>query len=126
MVPLKNGNNRDNCSGDITHEQPIGKQLSYRSYKRIASFNDYFLKEYFLDWLLDLEDLFDYENICYERKVGLALYKLSKYALYWQKQVQSDRIQQGRDKIRSWPRMKKMLAIKFYLLDCEEIGRAHV
>ena len=73
MAPLKNGNNRDNCSGDITHEQPIGKQLSYRSYKRIASFNDYFLKEYFLDWLLDLEDLFDYENICNEKKVKLAL-----------------------------------------------------
>ena len=59
------------------------KQISYRPYKRIASFNGYFLKEDFLDWLLDLEDLFDYENICYKRKVGLALYKLSKYALCW-------------------------------------------
>ena len=121
MAPLKNGNNRDNCSGDITHGQPIGKQISYRPYKRIASFNGYFLKEDFLDWLLDLEDLFDYENICYERKVGLALYKLSKYALCWWERVQSDRIRQGKDKIRSWPRMKKMLAIKFYPLDCEEI-----
>ena len=46
-----------------------------------------FLKEDFLDWFLDLEDLFDYENICYERKVGLALYKLSKYALYWWERV---------------------------------------
>ena len=36
-----------------------------------------FLKENFLDWLLDLEDLFDFENIYYERKVGLALYKLT-------------------------------------------------
>ena len=69
MVSLKNRNNRDNCSRDITHRQPIGKQISYRSYKRIASFNGYFLKEDFLDWLLDLEDLFDYENICYEKEV---------------------------------------------------------
>ena len=38
-----------------------------------------FLKENFLDWLLDLEDLFDFENIYYERKVKLALYKLSGY-----------------------------------------------
>ena len=44
MAPLKNANNRDNCNGDITHEQPIGKQISYRPYKRIASFNGYFLK----------------------------------------------------------------------------------
>ena len=48
MAPFKNGNNSDNYSGDITHGQPIGKQLSYRSYKRIASFNGYFLKEDFL------------------------------------------------------------------------------
>ena len=38
-------------------------------------------KEYFLDWLLDLEDLFNYENICDKRKVKLALYKLSWYTL---------------------------------------------
>ena len=85
MVLLKNRNNRDNYSGDVTHTQPIGKQISYKPYKIIASFNSYFffLKEYFLDWLLDLEDLFEYENIFYDKKVGLALYKLSKYALCW-------------------------------------------
>ena len=80
MVPLKNGNNRDNCSGDITHGQPIGKQISYRPYGKIASFNDYFLKEVFLDWLLDLDDLFDFENIFYEMKIKLALYKFCGYA----------------------------------------------
>ena len=56
-----------------------------------------------------------------ERKVGLALYKLSEYALCWWEQIQSDRIRQGKDKICSWPMMKKMLVIKFYALDCEEI-----
>ena len=121
MALLKNGNNSDNCNGDITHRQPIGKQISYKPYRIIASFNGYFLKEDFFDWLLDLEDLFDYENICYEKKVGLALYKLSKNALHWWEQTQSNRIQQGKDKIRSWPSMKTMLAIKFYPLDCEEI-----
>ena len=87
MAPLKNGNNRDNCSGNITHKQLTGKQILYRPYKRIVSFNGYLSKEDFLDWLLDLEDLFDYENIFYERKVGLTLYKLSKYALRWWEQV---------------------------------------
>ena len=58
---------------------------SYRPYKRIASFNDYFYKIDFLDWLLDLEDLFDFENIYYEKKVKLVLYKLSEYALHWWK-----------------------------------------
>ena len=82
MPSLEHGNNRDNCCKDISHRQPIGKQISYMPYKRIASFNGLKKKKKdFLDWLLYLEDLFDYENICYEKKVGLALYKLSKYAL---------------------------------------------
>ena len=81
MPLLEHGNNRDNCCGDITRGQPICKQISYRPYRRIASFNGYFYKENFLDWLLDLEDLFDFQNIYYERKVGLVLYKLSEYAL---------------------------------------------
>ena len=83
MPSLEYGNNRDNCRGNITHRQPIGKQISYRPYKRIASFNGYFNKEDFLDWFLDLEDLFDFENIYYERKVKLALFKLTVYALHW-------------------------------------------
>ena len=119
MASLKNGNNRDNYNGNITHGQPIGKQISYRPYKRIASFNGYFLIEDFLEWLLDLEDIFDFENICYERKVGLALYKLSEYALHRWERVQSNRTRKGQHKIRSWSRMKKMLAIKFYLLVCD-------
>ena len=38
---------------------------------------------FFFYWFLHLEDLFDFENIYYERKVKLALYKLSEYALHW-------------------------------------------
>ena len=85
MSLLEYGNNRDNCRGDITHGQPIGKQISYMPYRRIASFNGYFYKVdfFFFDKLLDLEDLFDYENICNEKKVKLALYKLRKHALHW-------------------------------------------
>ena len=83
MSLLEYGNNRDNCRKDITHEQPIGKQISYMPYRRIASFNGYFYKVVFFDKLLDLEDLFDYENICDGKKVKLALYKLREYALHW-------------------------------------------
>ena len=71
MASLKNRNKRDNCSGDITHRQPIGKQISYKPYKRIASFNDYFLKENFLDWLLDLEDLLTMRIFVMREKLDL-------------------------------------------------------
>ena len=83
MPSLEYGNNRDNCRRNITHGQLIGKQISYRPYKRIASFNGYFCKKDFLDCLLSLKDLFDFENIYYERKVRHTLYKLSEYALRW-------------------------------------------
>ena len=49
MPSLEHGNNRDHCRGDITHGQPIGKQISYRPYRRIACFNGYFYKKDFLD-----------------------------------------------------------------------------
>ena len=78
MSSLEYGNNRDNCRGDITHRQLISKQISYRTYKRIVIFNCNFYKEDFLDWLLDLEDLFDFENIYYERKVGLFYFILQR------------------------------------------------
>ena len=42
MASLKYGNNKDNCNGDITHEQPIGKKISYRPYRIIASFSGFF------------------------------------------------------------------------------------
>jgi len=83
MLSLKHENNRDNYRGDIPHGQLIGKQISNRRYKRIESFNGYSYKVYILDWLLDFEDLFDYEYICDERKVKLSLYKLREYALRW-------------------------------------------
>ena len=44
MPLLEHGNNMNNCCGDITHEQSIGKQISYRPYRKIASFNGYFYK----------------------------------------------------------------------------------
>ena len=37
MAPLKYGNNKDNYNRDITHKQPIGKKISYRPYRIIAS-----------------------------------------------------------------------------------------
>ena len=52
---------------------------------------------------------------------NLNLYKLSGYSLRWWEQTQSDIIRQGKDKIHSWPRMKKMLAINFYPLDCDKL-----
>ena len=49
------------------------------------------------------------------------MYNLCKYALRLWERIQFDRIRRGKDKICSWPRMKKMIAINFYSMDCDEI-----
>ena len=78
------GSNRDNCRGDIIHREPIGKHVSfharhndYRRHQRIATFNSYFCKEDFLDWLPDIDDFFDYMNIPDKKKNTIKLFKLS-------------------------------------------------
>ena len=38
---------------------------------RIASFNGYFYKVDFLDWLLDLEDLFDFDIFVMRKNLNL-------------------------------------------------------
>ena len=60
-------------------------------------------------------------DIPHERKVNFALYKLSQYALSWWEQILSHRIQRGKDKICSWPRMLRCLPLNFFPLDYEVI-----
>lgn len=50
-------------------------QISYGPYKKIGTFNSYFYKE-ILDWLLGLDDQFDYENIFDGEKLPLLLINL--------------------------------------------------
>ena len=47
--------------------------------------------------------------------------KLSEYTLHWWERLQSNRIRRGEDKIHSWSKMKKMLAINYYPMDCDEL-----
>ena len=53
MLLLEHGNNRDNCCEDISHWQPTGKQISYRPYKRTASFNGYFLRFFLIGYIIE-------------------------------------------------------------------------
>ena len=50
-----------------------------------------------------------------------ALYIRSRYALDWWELIQFHRIRQDKDKIHSWTKMKKMLAIDFSPLDYDVI-----
>ena len=48
MAPLKNGNNRDNCSGDVTHGQPIGSKSYIGLIRELQVLMVIFIKKFFL------------------------------------------------------------------------------
>ena len=45
----------------------------------------------FIDWLLDLEEYFNFWKICYEEKVWLVFNKLDSEAEEWWEDIQIDR-----------------------------------
>ena len=63
----------------------------------------------FIDWLLDLEEYFNFWKICDEEKVWLASNKLDDEAEEWWEDIQINREQRDKHPIRSWQRMKRVL-----------------
>ena len=63
----------------------------------------------FIDWLLDLEEYFNFWKICDEEKVWLASNKLDDEAEEWWEDIQINRKQRDKHPIRSWQRMKRVL-----------------
>ena len=54
-------------------------------------------------------------------KLNLLCINLREYTLHWWERMQFDRLIRSKNKICYWPRMKKILAIRFYSLDCDEL-----
>lgn len=75
----------------------------------------------FQEWILNVERVFDYKEVSDEKKVKLVALKLRKYASDWWENLQKKRLRKGKEKVRTWEKMKKKMAKKFmpqtYLLD---------
>ncbi|KAI4310483.1 hypothetical protein MLD38_035459 [Melastoma candidum] len=69
--------------------------------------------EEFINWMHTVERIFDYEEVPEERKVKLAALKLKKYAGLWWKNTNQQRRREGRDKIRTWSKMKRAMTKRF-------------
>ena len=63
----------------------------------------------FINWLLDLEDNFNFWKIYDEEKVRLASNKSDDEAKEWWEDIQIDKRRRGKHPICSWKRMKKVL-----------------
>jgi retrotransposon gag protein len=67
----------------------------------------------FLEWLRTVERTFDYKNTDEDRKVKIVALKLRKYASTWWASKCAKREREGKDKIRSWEKMRKQMKEKF-------------
>ncbi|GAV74177.1 hypothetical protein CFOL_v3_17658 [Cephalotus follicularis] len=66
----------------------------------------------FVDWMNAIERLFDYKDYTEEKKFKVAILKLKKYARLWWENVRNQRVREGKERIRTWTKLKKLLKKK--------------
>nr|GEV06976.1 reverse transcriptase domain-containing protein [Tanacetum cinerariifolium] len=67
----------------------------------------------FIDWLSTVERIFDLRDILEKLKVKLVAIKLRKSASLWWEHVKNQRAGDGKSKVETWDKMKKLLRAKF-------------
>ena len=93
----------------------IGKRPKFD----IPTFSGKLNPEELIDWINELEEYFEYEEIEDPDRVKFAKAKLKGHAKVWWQEVQLDRNNRGKDKITKWERMVAKLKQKFILIDYE-------
>ncbi|XP_048503161.2 uncharacterized protein LOC125498889 [Beta vulgaris subsp. vulgaris] len=67
----------------------------------------------FVEWIRTIERVFDYKQVPEDKRVKLVALKLRKYASTWWASICAKRERMGKEKVRSWEKMKKLLKQKF-------------
>ncbi|XP_076959895.1 uncharacterized protein LOC143636105 [Bidens hawaiensis] len=67
----------------------------------------------FIEWIHTVERVFDLRDIPDKLKVKLVAIKLCKHASLWWDHVRKKRLQEGKRKVETWDKMKKLLKVKF-------------
>ena len=108
-------------------ERPIGtrvdqfaipvSQLSLKHKMEFSNFLGTLTPKDPIDWISELEDYFELEDIEDPLRVRLAQTKLKGHATLWWKQLQRDREEKGEMKITRWRLMVTKLKAKFIPID---------
>ncbi|GJT63323.1 putative nucleotidyltransferase, ribonuclease H [Tanacetum coccineum] len=94
-------------------QQPADPLRSLGLRTEIPEFEGNLQPDDFLDWLLTVERIFDLRDIPDNLKVKLVAIKLKKYASLWWENIQKQRHRDGKHKVASWDKMKRLLRAKF-------------
>jgi len=79
----------------------------------ILQFESQLNPDEFIDWMNTVERVFEYKDVPDDKKVKLVALKLRKCASILWNNVVSKRARKGKDKIRSWRKIKEKLKTKF-------------
>ena len=79
----------------------------------IPEFHGSLQAEEFIDWLNTIERVFNLKEVPDDKKVKLVAVKLMGRASAWWEQLKMKRERRGKEKIRSWEKMKKKLRENF-------------
>jgi len=75
----------------------------------------------FLDWLQNVEHVFEYKEVPEEQKVKIIAAKLKKQALIWWENLKRKHKCEGKSKIKTWEKMRQKLIRKYLpLCYCQE------
>ncbi|PKI73063.1 hypothetical protein CRG98_006558 [Punica granatum] len=89
--------------------------------RRIPIFYGRVIDEDFLEWISDVDCFFDYYDIPDNgNRVDRVGYRLRGEASTWWERLQQDRVQDGKDPVFTWRRMKRFLKATFLSLEYEE------
>ena len=67
----------------------------------------------FLEWLQAVERAFEFKEVPEDQKVKLVALKLKGFASLWWTNLLAKRVRQGKEKIRTWDKMKSKLKARF-------------
>ena len=107
----------EGCAKGFTRSQP--HQSYHEVYFNIPYFNGYFNIRNFLSWIWDIENFFEIEDVPEEKMVKMASLKLAGHVADWWYDLQAHRRRQGKDRVRSWWKMKLLIMRRYYTSDHE-------
>lgn len=96
----------------IPSREQRGQDERYREFNfrvELPDFSGTLQAEGFIDWLHEVERIFDYKEVLDCLKVKLIAIKLKGQASAWGEQLKRSRERQGKSKISDWEKMKKKM-----------------
>ena len=67
----------------------------------------------FLDWLNEIERIFDYKGYSDKQRCKVAILKFKDYASLWWENVKKKREREGKEKVKSWEKLMKLMKRRF-------------